>query len=140
MQFHIEELYPLISKDSLHKVIDYTTRFVNINDDETKTIMHSRKSLLFNGTDVRIKKDGDRDFDVTMSSFDGAEICEVVGLYILNKLGEKHGKERISSYRDDSLVCFENTSVPEAERIRKASRRNSALTLSVKQILKLSLI
>ena len=140
MQFHIEELYPLISKDSLHKVIDYTTRFVNINDDETKTIMHSRKSLLFNGTDVRIKKDGDRDFDVTMSSFDGAEICEVVGLYILHKLGEKHGKERISSYRDDGLVCFENTSVPEAERIRKASRRNSALTLSVKQILKLSLI
>ena len=55
-----------------------------------------------------------------MGSYDGAEICELVGLYILHKLGEKYGKERISLYRDDGLACFENTSGPEVERIRKA--------------------
>ena len=85
-----------------------------------KAIMHSRKFLLFSGTDVWIKKDGDKDFDVTMGSYDGAEICEIVGLYILHKLGEKYGKERIGLYRDDGLACFENTSGPEVERIRKA--------------------
>ena len=57
--------------------------------------MHSRKSLLFSGTDVWIEKDGDQDFDVTMGSF-GVEIGEVVSLYILHKLDEKYGKERIS--------------------------------------------
>ena len=57
--------------------------------------MHSRKSLLFSGTDVWIKKDGDQDFDVTMGSF-GAEIGEVFSLYILHKIDEKYGKERIS--------------------------------------------
>ena len=67
----------------LLKAIDYTKDFVNISDDETKTIMHSRKPLLFSGTDVWIKKDGDKDFDATMASFNGAQICEVVGLYIL---------------------------------------------------------
>ena len=67
-----------------------------------------------------VKKDGDKDFEVTMSSFVGAEICEVVGLYILHKVGEKYGKERIGLYRDDGLACFENTRGPEAERIRKA--------------------
>ena len=41
MQFDIEEFYPSISKDLLLKAIDYAKRFVNINDDETKTIMHS---------------------------------------------------------------------------------------------------
>ena len=57
MQFDIEEFYPLISKHLLLKVIDYyRKRFVNINNDETKTIMLSRKSLLFSGTDVWIKK------------------------------------------------------------------------------------
>ena len=66
------------------------------------------------------KKDGDKDFDVTMGSFDGAEICKVVGLYILHKLGEKSGKERIGLYRNDGLACFEHTSCPEAERIRNA--------------------
>ena len=101
MQFDIEEFYPLISKDLLLKTIDYTKRFVNINDDEKKTNMLSRKSLLFSGTDVWIRKDGYKDFDVTMDGFDGAEICEVVGLHILHKLGEKYGKERIGLYRDD---------------------------------------
>ena len=41
MQFDIEESYPSIAKDLLLKAIDYAKRFVNINDDETKTIMHS---------------------------------------------------------------------------------------------------
>ena len=51
--------------------------------------MHSIKSLLFNNTDIWIKESGDLDFDVTMASFDGAELCELVGLYILHILGEK---------------------------------------------------
>ena len=55
-----------------------------------------------------------------MFGFDGAEICGVIGIYILHKLGEKYGKERIGLYKDDGLACFENTSSPEAERIRKA--------------------
>ena len=59
-------------------------------------------------------------FILCMFGFDGAEICEVIGIYILHKLGEKYEKERIGLYRDDGLACFENTSVPEAERIRKA--------------------
>ena len=57
IQFNIEEIYPSISKDLLLKAIDYAKGFVNISNDETKTIMHSRKSLsrkslLFSGTDV----------------------------------------------------------------------------------------
>ena len=67
----------------LLKAIDYTKGFVNISDDETKNIMHSRKALLFSGTGAWIKKYGDKDFDATMASFNGAQICEVVGLYIL---------------------------------------------------------
>ena len=84
MQFDIEEFYPQISKDLLLKAIDYTKGFLNISNDETKIIMHSRKSLLFCAIDVLIKKDGGKDFDVTMVSFDGAEICAVVGPYILH--------------------------------------------------------
>ena len=49
-----------------------------------------------------------------------SEKCKIVGPYILHKLGEKYRQERIDLYRDDSLACFQNTSGPEAERIRKA--------------------
>ena len=65
------------------------------------------------------KKNGDPDFDVTMGSFGGAELCELVGLYILHILGEKYGKHRIGLYRDDGLACFGYTSRPQADRIRK---------------------
>ena len=119
MQFDIEEFYPSISKELLLKAITYAKTLVNISDEEINTIMHSRKSLLFNNTDIWIKKNGDTDFDVTMGSFDGAELCELVGLYILHILGEKYGKHRIGLYRDDGLACFGYTSGPQADRIRK---------------------
>ena len=58
-------------------------------------------------------------FDVTMGSYDGAEICELVGLFILNKLCAKYGNDYIGLYRDDGLAAFKNTSGPQADRIRK---------------------
>ena len=39
------------------------------------------------------KKESNKDFDVTMGSFDGAEVCELVGLYILHILSTKYGKK-----------------------------------------------
>ena len=105
--------------------------------------MYSRKFLLFSDTDVWIKKDGDKDFNINMGSFDATEICQVVGLYFLYKLGEKCGKERIGLYKDNGLACFENTRGLEAEKLIKHSlnylRMNSELTLSVKPILRLSI-
>ena len=119
MQFDIEEFYPSISKELLLKAITYAKTLVNFSDEEINTIMHSRKSLLFNNTDIWIKKNVDPDFDVTMGSFDGVELCELVGLYILHILGAKYGKHRIGLYRDDGLACFGYTSGPQADRIRK---------------------
>ena len=34
----------------------------------------------------------------TMGSFDGAEMCELIGLFILNHLGKRFGKENIGLY------------------------------------------
>ena len=54
-----------------------------------------------------------------MESFDGTELCKLVGLYILHYLGEKCRKHRIGLYRDDGLACVGYTSRPQADRIRK---------------------
>ena len=56
---------------------------------------------------------------MTMGSFDGAELCELVGLYIFHILGEKYEKSRIGLYRNDGLACLGYTSGPQADRIRK---------------------
>ena len=119
MQFDIEKFYASISKELLLKAITYAKTLVNISGEERNTITHSRKSLVFNDTDIWIKKNVDQDFDVTMGSFDGAELFKLVGLYILHIVGEKCGKHRIGWYRDDGLTCFGYTSGPQADRIRK---------------------
>ena len=54
-----------------------------------------------------------------MGSYDGAETCELVGLYILLVLGEKYGKDKVGLYREDGLACFGNINGSQAEQIRK---------------------
>ena len=68
--------------------------------------------------EVWLKKDNP-DFDVTMGSFDGAEVCELVGLYLLDVLSEEFGDNKIGLYRDDGLSCFQNLSGPESQKIKK---------------------
>jgi len=48
------------------------------------------------------KKENDGMFDVTMGNFDGAEVCELVGLFILNDLVSKYGTKSDSSRTTNS--------------------------------------
>ena len=45
-----------------------------------------------------------------MGSYDEAEVCELVGLFILNDLCNEYGKDNIGLYRDDGLAIFKHTS------------------------------
>ena len=81
--------------------------------------MHCQKSFLFNNSDLCIIKEGSKDFNVRMNSFEGAEISELVGLYILYILSTKYGRNLNGIYRDDGLACFKNVSGPQSDRIRK---------------------
>ena len=98
------EFYPLITEKLLTDAI-FANNYVNINDKAISTIMHARKSLLFCDGDLWVKKSG-AEFDVTMGSFDGAEVCELVGLYLLHHLAKIFGKEAVGLYRDESLAIF----------------------------------
>jgi hypothetical protein len=58
-----------------------------------------------------------------MGSFDGAEICELVGLFILNHLGKRFGKENIGLYRDDGLAIIKSKSGRLLNKTRKELHR-----------------
>ena len=80
-----------------------------------------------------IKKDNP-DFDVAMGSYDGAEVCEFVGLYILDIFSKQFGHDKIGLYRDDGLGCFQNLSGPESEKgIKKLSKifKQNGLSITV---------
>ena len=54
-----------------------------------------------------------------MGAYDGAEVCELIGLFMLHKLSTQYDKYNIGLYRDDGLAIFKNISGLESERIKK---------------------
>ena len=54
-----------------------------------------------------------------MGSFHGAEVCEPIGLFLLNNLSEKYRKNNVGLYRDNGLVLLTNATGPQSERTRK---------------------
>ena len=54
-----------------------------------------------------------------MGAYDGAEVCELVGLYILNKLKIEHPDINIGLYRDDGLGVHSRLPGPTLTRKRK---------------------
>ena len=45
-----------------------------------------------------------------MGSYDGAEVCELSGIFMWNLTGNKYNPNNIGLYRDDGLATFKNTS------------------------------
>ena len=54
-----------------------------------------------------------------MGSFDRAEICELVGLYFIDKLLRLIGRKNIGLYRDDGFGAINNSSGPVLVKMRK---------------------
>ena len=66
-----------------------------------------------------MKRENEPLFDVTMGSNDGAEICELVGLYILKQLKVKFQGADVGLYRDDGLVLLNSVNGRAADKARK---------------------
>ena len=118
LSFDVIDFYPSISDKLLSDAISFAKQFVEICQDDINIIRHCRKSLLFSKDSTWIKNNGSL-FDVTMGSYDGAEVCELVGLFILYTLSQIVGVNNIGLYRDDGLAILENSSGPESERMKK---------------------
>jgi len=119
-----KSFYPSISENLLDKSLQFASNYTIISEEEKRTIKHCQDHAW-------VKKENPK-FDVTMGSFDGAEICELVGLYLLNQLSSLLPPELFGLYRDDGLAILPNFSGTETERlnkkIRKLSRKTSCLS------------
>ena len=101
--FDICEFYPSITEELFTKAIEFATAYDTISAQEKHIIIQAKKSMLYNNDTPWCKKTNPN-FDVTMGSFDGAETCELIGLYILSQLQDLD--INVGLYRDDGLaVC-----------------------------------
>ena len=59
-----------------------------------------------------------------MGAYDGAEVCELIGIFMLSLLSKHINKNHIGLYRDDGLAISKNTSGPAAEKLKNKSFKN----------------
>ena len=74
--------------------------------------MTARESFLFKKGTAYVKKGRNDRFDLPMGSWDGAELSELCGIYILNRLTNEDGpfeKQSVGLYRDDGLGVAKGT-------------------------------
>ena len=118
LQFDIKDFYPSIKETLLNEAIQFAKEHVPITRKDVEVIFHARKSVLYNNGEPWVKKEGGS-FDVTMGAYDGAEVCELIGIYMLHLIGKKYDSKNIGLYRDDGLAVFKNVSEPSSEKEKK---------------------
>ena len=121
LQFDIKDFYPSIKETLLNEAMQLAKEHVPITRKDVEVIFHSRKSVLYNNGKSWVKKEGGS-FDVTMGAYDRAEVCELIGIYMLYLIGKKYDSNNIGLYRDDGLTVLKNVSGPASEKIKKHSQ------------------
>jgi len=92
-----------------YKALSFSSHFVNIPTEHQGIILHSKKSILISNGEQWTKQH-DSNFDVTIGSYDGAETCQLIGIYLLNLLTTEINLEcHLGLYRDNGLIVCEVT-------------------------------
>ena len=96
-----------------------------LNGEFKDIIIHAKKSLLCHQNSPWTKKNTKDMFDVTMGSYNGAETCKLMGIYMLSLIAFKF-KDEVGLYHDNGLaVC--NATLKEIG--KKKTRKKSAMYL-----------
>lgn len=100
--------YGSISEELLENSLTFAARHTQISEEVKKTIKQATNSFLCSKNQEWIKKNGGV-FDITMGGYHGAEICELVGLFLLSQLVQVIPSPHIGLYRDDGLAVSNAT-------------------------------
>ena len=123
IKFDVESFYPSITESLLDKAILFGKKHTKISQEEIEIIKTASKSILYNDEKIWTKRDknenNDSTFDITMGSYHGAEVCELVGLYILDGIKTIIPKKNIGLYRDDGLAVIKKQSGFKTEKIKQ---------------------
>ena len=95
---------------------------INLDDHDKKIIHHSRKSLLFNQEQTWMKKGSDL-FDVSMGASDGREVCELIGIFLLNLLRRQSIQKTLAYIETMDFQCLRTAVVRKWNRLRNTYKK-----------------
>ena len=133
LMFDIKDFYPSIKEDLPIKALEFVNQHVTIKSKDRETVFHDRKSLLCNEGEPWIKKQSNN-FIVAMGSYDGTEVCELIGIFMLSLISNIYNRKNLGLYRDDRLAASKYTSGPQSEKIKKTFQKmfkNKALDIII---------
>ena len=85
--FDIKHSYLTITKELLSKHLYFAPTKLQISKDDKKIIYHYRKLLLLEKENMWTEKGRDV-FNVIMETYDGMEVCKLVGTFSFEKICE----------------------------------------------------
>ena len=101
MQLDIVEFYPSIGHKVFNDALKFASTIHKFSQIEMDALNNARLSLLHHNNDIWQKKTGL--FDTTMGAFDGAEVAELIGLFLLYNFEQEFPQLNFGLYRDDGL-------------------------------------
>ena len=108
IQWDIVDFYGSISEQLFTDAVNWASNNVQITQDQRELFFQVRKSFLVYRNELWVKKENP-DFYVAMGSYDSAEICELVGLYLLHLVNQANLYLIVGLYRDDALAITKMT-------------------------------
>ena len=108
IQFDICSFYPSITPELMMKALNWAEMYTVLSQEDKKVVMQSKKSYLYTGTTPWVKK-GDQNFDIGMGAYDGAESCDLIGLFLLDQIANRIKDIDAGLYRDDGLAVAKST-------------------------------
>ena len=103
------DFYPSISEELVIKSLNFAETYTNVPAEDLGLIRNACKSVLCEQGNLWRKKRANNNnslFDVAQGSYMGAELCELVGLFLLDGLKNIFGLKRVGLYRDDIFFCL----------------------------------
>ena len=87
IQFDVLNFYASITPKLFENSLEFAAVFIQISDETDNTIMQATNSFLFTDNQTWKKVYGGT-FVITMGHYHGAEVCELVALFLLSQLTE----------------------------------------------------
>ena len=119
VQLDIKEFYPSITEQLLNNAITFAENYIPISKEDIRIKKHSKKTLLFYGNEAWKKEDYDTKFDITIGSYDGAELCELIGIYIQFLLTKILSKDKSGLYGVNGLFILRKINKQQTDRVQK---------------------
>ena len=93
LMIDMKDIYPSVTEKLLWEAIRFAKLYILIANNDIDAIFHAMKSLLYYNDEPWVKR-RKKNLDVTMDPYDGAEVFELIGIFMLSLLSKRTNKNQ----------------------------------------------